>query len=159
MWKKLKAFMGLTKPATKPPLDIVDRIGYNLGILSHDVIDRYDTRKAMATRLVLSSESPRVLRDWIASAAHVMSSGDYASEVWKAGVRIERVVMFDDYLTHAGYVVSFPVWFEENNTRIQRIIDILKGMDAIDREYYQRMYTSVLRDVDAVLKAAVIACN
>lgn len=159
MWKKLKAFMGLTKPATKPPLDIVDRIEYNLGILSHDVIDRYDTRKAMTTRLVLSSESPRVLRDWIASAVHVMSSGDYASEGWKAGVRIERVVMLDDYLTHAGYVVSFPVWFEENNTRIQRIIDILKGMDVIDREYYQRMYTSVLRDVDAVLKAAVIACN
>lgn len=159
MWNKIKTLVGLTKPAVKPPLDMMERIEHNLGLLTNEVIDRYSTRKAMTIRLVLSSETPKDLREWLSTAGRVMSTEDYPSEAWKAGVRIERVIMLDDYMTHEGYVVRFPLWFEENRPRMKRIIDAYKQLDAFDRDYYQRMYNSVLRDMDALLKGALIACN
>lgn len=159
MWKKIKTLIGLTKPAAQPPLDMMARIEHNLGLLTNDVIDRYSARKAMTIRLILSSETPKELRDWLSTTGHVMSTGDYPSDTWKAGVRIERVITLDDYMTHEGYIVNLPVWFEENRPRMKRILTAYAAADADNREYYQRMYNSVLRDMDALLKGALIACT
>lgn len=159
MWNKIKTLLGLTKPAVQPPLDMIERIEHNLGLLTNEVIDRYSIRKSLNIRVVLSSETPKELREWLSTTGRVMSNVDYPSEVWKAGVRIERGIILDDYMTHEGYVVRFPVWFEENRPRMERIIKAIHKLDEVDREYYQRIYNSVLRDMDSLLKGALIACN
>lgn len=159
MWNALKDFFGFSKPVVQIPEDIYSRIEFNLGVLNHEVIKRYSVRKAMTVRLKLSSTSPKQLSDWLAECGRIVDTEAYVPEAWKSAVRVEDFYVLDDYMTEAGYVVDMKTWFADNNPRMQRVAKAFKKLPEEDRDYYQRMYNSVLRDVDSILTGIVTACN
>lgn len=159
MWNTLKDFFGFAKPEVQIPEDIHSRIEHNLGVLSDEVIKRYSPRKAMTVRLKLSSKSPKQLSEWLSECGRTVDTEAYVPEAWKSAVRVEDFYVLDDYMTESGYVVDMKAWFADNKPRMNRIVAGFQKLPEEDRDYYQRMYNSVLRDVDSMLTGIVAACN
>lgn len=159
MWNKLKDMLGFSQPVVPTPDDMHLRIEHNLGVLTDAVLDRYSVRKAMSVRLRMSSATPKELSDWLSATGRIVDTAAYVPEPWKAGVRVERMTILDDYMTHEGYVISLPTWFEANKPRIARIVKAFQKLEEDDRDYYGRMYNSVLRDIDSLLTGIKAACN
>lgn len=165
MWTQLKAWLGFTPPAVEPviepppPLDLYGRIEHNLGELLTQAMSTYHVRSAMSTRLSMYSKGPVELSNWIAETARIVDTQQYVPEPWKAAVRNEGTIMLDDFMTHAGYVVDVKQWLVFNKPQIVRLVDGFRALEPDDQEYYSRMYTSVLRDVDTILQGMLSACN
>jgi hypothetical protein len=165
MWTQLKAWLGLLPPVEQPviepppPLDLFGRIEYNLGVLHDGQLQTYSVRQAMVTRLTMFSKDPVELSNWIAEAGRIVDTQTYVPEHWKSAVRQEMPFTLDDYMTHIGYVVDAKQWFTFNHSKITRLLEGFYKLDAGDDEYYNRMYTSVLRDVDTILEGMLSACN
>lgn len=159
MWNALKDLFGFSQPTVPIPEDIHSRIEFNLGVLTDEVMKTYSVRKAMSIRLRMSSKSPKELSDWLSETGRIVDTAAYVPEPWKAGIRVEESYILDDYMSHGGYVVDMKSWYANNQPRIKRIVKAFKKLEEDDRDYYQRMYNSVLRDVDAILTGIKAACN
>ncbi len=146
------------QPDAPKPTDIFARLDLAVRSLNDEVIARYSVQKAMSITLRVSSASPRELAEWVRNAARVVDNADYVPDLWKGAVRVERTIVLDDFLTHHGYTVDFGPWYTTLKPKIDRLLKGFAKLDEADREYYQRNYNSVLRDLDAVLEGVLAAC-
>jgi hypothetical protein len=143
----------------KEPTDIYERIEYNLKELSNEVINAYKVKKAMAIRMTMSSSGPRELGNWLTESSRIVDTQEYVPESWKNALRVEGEIILDDFMTHNGYVIDMAQWMNQNKPKIVRLLKGFSVLDIDDREYFQRNYTSVLRDVDTLLTSVAKACK
>lgn len=151
-------FLGVETPVPQPT-DIIERIEHNLKGISDETIKRYNVRKAMSIKVTMSSTGPRVFAQWLSDSSRVVDLEEYIPDVWKGAVRVENTYNLDDFMTHNGYVVNVTEWLHTNKPRIARLVSGFNKLKKVDRDYYQRNYNSVLRDVDAFLQGVLDACN
>lgn len=151
MLKQLWTWLNPPPPEPPPPDDIFARIEHNLGVLTHDVMSKYNVRKAMQTTVTLSSKTPKELAEWLSNASRIVAKNEYVPEPWKAGVRVEDFYVLDNWFTYDGFIVDPATWLKENQPRITRLLKAFKKLEDDDKEYYQRNYNSVLRDTDFLI--------
>lgn len=157
MFTLFKSFFSRGKE--EQPADIFERIEHNLKELSNEIIITYKVKKAMSIRMTMSSSGPRELGNWLADSSRIVDTQEYVPESWKNALRVEREIILDDFMTHNGYVIDIAQWMNQNKPKIVRLLKGFSVLDIDDREYFQRNYTSVLRDVDTLLTSVAKACN